>query len=124
MILTPKITLASPMSYISNLDPRNNLVLETISMHVPKINMSSTYKHIMTHSPFSDLEYTHLSTSLGERPLQSNTLSSFHATVLVLVLTYTKILKVFTPYFIDQGHTLQVESYKFPPLIHHSEKQS
>ena len=52
MIITPKITLASPMSFISKLDPRNNLVLETISMHVPNINMSSTYKHIMTHSPF------------------------------------------------------------------------
>jgi len=68
MTLTPKITLTSPMSFISNLDHRNNLVLETISMHVPKINMSSTYKHLMTHSPFSDLEYTHLSASLGEKP--------------------------------------------------------
>jgi len=37
MILTPKITMASPMSFILNLDPINNLVLEIISMHVPKI---------------------------------------------------------------------------------------
>ena len=77
MILTPKITLASPMSFISNLDPRNNLALETISKHVPNINMSSTYKHITTHSLFSDLEYTHLSTSLGEKPSQNKTLSNF-----------------------------------------------
>ena len=77
MILTPKITLASSMSFISKLDPRNNLVLETISIHVLNINMSSTYKHIMAHSLFSDLEYTHLSTSLGKKPLHSKTLSSF-----------------------------------------------
>jgi len=61
MILTPKITLTSPMSFISKLKLRNNLVLETILMHVLNINMSFTYKHIMTHSPFSYLEYTHLS---------------------------------------------------------------
>jgi len=46
-------------------------------MHVPKISMSSTYKHIMTHSPFSDLVYTHLSKSLVEKPSHSKTLSSF-----------------------------------------------
>jgi len=46
-------------------------------VHVPKISMSSTYKHIMTHSPFFDLEYTQLSTSLSEKSSQSNTLSSF-----------------------------------------------
>jgi len=46
-------------------------------MHVPNINMSSKYKHIMTHSPFSYLDYTHLSTSLGGKPSQSKTLSSF-----------------------------------------------
>ena len=34
MILTPKITLASPKPFISNLDLRNNLALETISMDV------------------------------------------------------------------------------------------
>ena len=77
MILTPEIRLASPMSFISKLDPRNNLVLETISMHVPNINMSSTYKLIMTYSPFSDLEYTHLSASLGKKPSHRKTLSSF-----------------------------------------------
>jgi len=44
MIQTPKITLASPMSFISKLDPRNNLVLETISMHVPNINIVGTSK--------------------------------------------------------------------------------
>ena len=31
----------------------------------------------MTYSPFSDLEYTHLLTSLVEKPSQSKTLSSF-----------------------------------------------
>jgi len=101
MILTPKITLTSPMSFISNLEPRNNLVLETILMHVPNINMSSTYKHTITHSPFSDLEYTHLSASLGEKPSQNRTYLIFHATILVFVLTHTKIIKVYTPYFLD-----------------------
>jgi len=46
-------------------------------MHVPKISMSFIYKHIMTHSPFSNLVYTHLSTSLVEKPSHSKTLSSF-----------------------------------------------
>ena len=46
-------------------------------MHVPNINIPSTYKHIMTNSPFSDLEYTHLATSLGEKPSQSKTLTNF-----------------------------------------------
>ena len=47
----------------------------------------------------------------------------FNVIVLVLVLTHTKIFKVCTPYFLYQGqHTFQVESYKFPTLIHHLEK--
>ena len=46
-------------------------------MHVPKSNMSSTYKHIMTHSQFSDLVYSHLSASLVEKTSQSKTFSSF-----------------------------------------------
>jgi len=53
LILTLKITLVSSMSLISNLDPRNNLVLKIISIHVTKISMSSTHKHKMTRSPFS-----------------------------------------------------------------------
>jgi len=60
MILTPKTTLALSMSFISNLDPRKNLVQETISMHAPKINMSSINKCIMTQSSFFNLECTHL----------------------------------------------------------------
>jgi len=31
MIITPKITLTSLISFISNLDPRNNLVIEYIN---------------------------------------------------------------------------------------------
>ena len=46
-------------------------------MFVPNIIMSSPYKHIMAYSPFSDLEYTHLSTSLGKKPSHNKTLSSF-----------------------------------------------
>lgn len=52
MTLTPKITFSLPMSFISNLDQRNSFVLETISFHVLKINMSLIYKHIMTHQNF------------------------------------------------------------------------
>ena len=44
-------------------------------MHVPNISM--TYKHIMPQSQILHLEYTHFSASLGEKPSQSKTLSSF-----------------------------------------------
>jgi len=77
MTLTPKITLVSLMSFISNLDSRNHFVLETISMHVPKFYMSSTYKHIVTYLPFPDLVYTYLSAKLVDKPSQSKILSSF-----------------------------------------------
>jgi len=34
MILASKIALVSPISFISKLDPRNNLILEIKSMHI------------------------------------------------------------------------------------------
>lgn len=54
---------ASPMSLISNFHNSNLLVSSTCSKFVRKINMSYTYKHIMTHLPFVYLLYTHLSNS-------------------------------------------------------------
>ena len=62
-------------------------------MHVSKINMSSTYKHIMTRSPFPDLAYTHLSTSLVEYLSKSKTLSSFSRHFFGVYLSLYKNLK-------------------------------
>jgi len=75
MTLTPKITFSSPMSFILNLDPKTNFVIETISLHVH--SMSSTYKHIIAYLPFSNLVYSQLLTLLVEKSSQSKTLSSF-----------------------------------------------
>ena len=48
VILIPKITSTSPMSFISKLEDKNDLVSFTISKFVPNISMSSTYKHMIT----------------------------------------------------------------------------
>ena len=60
MIVILKLTLFSPISFISNLDAKKDLVLKAILMHVPKISLPSTYKHIMKQSSFIDFVYTHL----------------------------------------------------------------
>src|ERR1044072_1567846 len=68
MILTPNITLASPMSFMSNFDERKFLVSIPILLQVPKMSISSTYKEIITHSPSMVFAYTRLSTSKEQKP--------------------------------------------------------
>ena len=77
MIFTPKITLASPISFVSNYEARNLLVLCTTSRVVPKISISSTYNGMITHSRSVHFVYTHLSTSTDKNPLFNKALLNF-----------------------------------------------
>src|ERR1044072_3407187 len=77
MILTPNITLASPMSFMSNFDERKLLVSITILLQVPKMSIPSTYKEIITHSPSMVFAYTHLLTSREQKSSLIKTLLNF-----------------------------------------------
>ena len=72
MTLTLRITLA----YVFHLKLKSKKKI-CFKNYVIACTMSSTYKHIMTYSPFLDLVYSYLSTSLVENMSQSKIFSSF-----------------------------------------------
>ena len=77
MIFIPKIAFATPKSLISKFEDKRSLVFFTTFISVPKINILSTYRHIIIPLSPENLLYTHLSDLFKTTPLEIKLLSKF-----------------------------------------------